>query len=356
MNLSVREMPEKVQKSVLSGTVIVNIVLLLCHISFGFLFYCYKADALFRFNCISIATYIIAFEILRRRKTVIYIFVVFIEIFLFMLHAVIYLGWEYGFQHYCIGFVASMMFSDYFANRSKIVKRRTVLLGSVNVVIYISLKFWTYLHPPIYTLGSDMLVRTFYVFNTVFGFAFLIMYFIIYSDTVAKLENELFEMANNDSLTGLCNRRKMTSIIKANIEEENIEKFALAMLDVDYFKKTNDTYGHDAGDEVLKSLARLLVDNESEVDKLQVSRWGGEEFLVLYRQYSSKEEVLTKFEEIRKNVEMNEVCYGEDRIKVSITIGIAFYEQGKTMDSLIKEADTNLYEGKENGRNQVVSS
>ncbi len=356
MNLFVREMPEKVQKSVLKETIGVNILLLLCHISFGVLFYCYKADSLFRFNCISIITYILAFEILRRRKAIIYIFVVFIEIFLFMLHAVIYLGWEYGFQHYCIGFVASMMFSDYFTNRSKIDKKRTVLLGSVNVVVYISLKFWTYTHPPIYSLGNEILVNVFYVFNTVIGFTFLIMYFTIYADTVAKLENELFTMANNDPLTGLYNRRKITNILKSNIEENTSKEFAIAMIDVDYFKKTNDTYGHDAGDEVLKSLACLFTDNDFENEVLQVSRWGGEEFLAFYSHYMNKEEVLSKFEEIRKKVELNEVCCGENRIKVTITIGIAFYEEGKTLDSLIKEADKNLYEGKERGRNQVINS
>lgn len=355
MGRVLRDIPEKVQQSVLKGTVMVNIILLLCHISFGILFYLYKAPILFYFNCLSVIIYILAFELLRRRKTWAYVLIVFVEIFVFMMLSIVCLGWEYGFQHYCIGFVASMVFSDYFVEHSKVVRKRTVLLGACNVIIYIALRFWTYANPPIYVLGNDLIANMFYVGNTVVGFAFLIMYIAIYSDTVMKLESELYDMANKDHLTGLYNRRQMIHILKSFIEDAAREQFAIGMLDVDYFKSTNDTYGHDAGDEVLKLLANILNDEKSGNEMFQPGRWGGEEFLVVCGGYNgNKEEISELFETLRKRISDNIIIYGGNKIRVTVTIGLAFYEPGKSLDELVKEADAKLYEGKEKGRNQVV--
>ncbi len=120
------------------------------------------------------------------------------------------------------------------------------------------------------------------------------------------------------------------------------------MLDVDYFKNINDTYGHDAGDEVLKSLANILNDEKSRDDKFQPGRWGDEEFLVVLGSYSgNKQESTERLETLRKRISDNTMIYCGNKIKVTVTIGL-------TLDEIIKEADAKLYEGKENGRNQVV--
>jgi len=355
MSQVLQDVPEKVKKSVLSGTIVVNSILLLFHISFGILFYLYKAPILFYFNCFSILIYILCFELLRRRKTWAYVLIVFVEIYVFMMLSIVCLGWDYGFQHYCIGFVASMVFSDYFVEHSKVVRKRTILLGAGNVVIYIVLRFWTYYNPPVYVLGNDILTNLFYVGNTVAGFAFLIMYIAIYSDTVMKLEGELYDMANRDHLTGLNNRRQMIQILKGFIEDSATDTFSIAMLDVDYFNNINDTYGHDAGDEVLESLAKILDAEKPGDEMLQSGRWGGEEFLVVCGGYNGKKEEITeRFEALRKRVSENVIPYAGNEIRVTITIGLAFYEPGKSLDELVKEADAKLYEGKENGRNQVV--
>ncbi len=355
MNHALWDVPDKVKDVVLKGTIIVNSILLLCHISFGILFYLYKAPILFYFNCLSIIIYILAFEILRRKNTVAYVFLVFIEIFVFMTLSIVCLGWEYGFQHYLIGFVASMVFSDYFVEHSQVVRKRTILLGSSNVVVYLILRFFTYANPPIYVLENDYIANIFYVGNTIVGFAFLIMYIAIYSDTVMKMESELYEMANKDHLTALHNRRHMIHIIKSLIEDAPKDKFAIAMLDVDYFKNINDTYGHDAGDEVLKSLANILLDEKSGDEMFQPGRWGGEEFLVVLGDYNGKkDEIAQRFETLRKRIADHVITYNGNEIRVTVTIGLDFFETGKSLDELIKEADAKLYEGKENGRNKVV--
>ena len=143
--------------------------------------------------------------------------------------------------------------------------------------------------------------------------------------------------------------------MKAFIEATTKDIFAIAMLDVDHFKNINDTYGHDAGDEVLKSLAKILNSEKSGDEMFQSGRWGGEEFLVVCGgNDGKKEEIRELFEALRKRVSENVILYAGNEIRVTITIGLAFYEPGKSLDELVKEADDKLYEGKETGRNQVV--
>lgn len=352
MRTSLREMPKKVIDYVVKGTKIVNLVLLLCHLYFGVLFYIYEAWVLFGYNCLSIITYIVAFELLRRQKAWIYVILVYVEVFLFMILAVVFLGWDYGFQQYCIGFVASIIFTDFYMNSTRTMSGKTKAMVAGNVLLYLVMRFWTYDHPYIYVMDNPYIVHGLYVINTLIGFTFLVVYFAIYSSTVYKLETELLEMANLDALTGLCNRRKMKQILSAIPKEE--EKMVIAMLDVDSFKSINDRYGHDAGDEVLKMVAEVLNQKKGEKENFQVCRWGGEEFLAFYGNYEgSKEEIAGEFEQIRQEVERKSVCYEGQEIHVTVTIGLAFAKKGASMEALIKEADAKLYEGKEKGKNQV---
>lgn len=176
----------------------------------------------------------------------------------------------------------------------------------------------------------------------------------IYSSTVNKLENELRQRAERDHLTGLYNRRKMKLILKDTLSSENHDKIALAMLDIDYFKNVNDTYGHDAGDEVLKLFAALLKTAKKDRDDFSVCRWGGEEFLALYTYDDSRDAVIAEFEAIRKAVETTTIQYKDQTITITVTIGLTFYKNGMSSDELLKEADALLYEGKEAGRNRLT--
>ena len=165
-------------------------------------------------------------------------------------------------------------------------------------------------------------------------------------------------MANIDPLTGICNRRKMHQILRNSLEvqENHPYRAVIAMMDVDFFKKVNDTYGHDAGDEVLLALAHLLFEKQNNTDGFYVSRWGGEEFLVFYEKYKhSKDEIKKYFEDLRKEIQDMVVKVNNKEIQITVTMGLAFYEDGESIHNLIKVADDNLYEGKKTGRNRVIS-
>jgi len=157
-----------------------------------------------------------------------------------------------------------------------------------------------------------------------------------------------------DSLTGLYNRRHAMT----RMEEETVQRkrygghFSLILGDIDFFKRTNDTYGHDCGDIVLKRIADVLKENAREQDVL--SRWGGEEFLILLPM-TEMDGAVTLAERMRKAVEDELIEYKGDTIKITITLGVAEYNQGEQLDDVIKRADTALYLGKDEGRNRVRS-
>ena len=128
--------------------------------------------------------------------------------------------------------------------------------------------------------------------------------------------------------------------------------FALLMVDIDHFKKVNDTYGHQAGDYVLFNVVRVIKKTIRETDLL--GRYGGEEFVVFLQNISS-ELLISLAERIRKNVEMTNFVYEGKKIDVTISIGVSFYPlDGNSLDKLLKKADIALYYSKENGRNKVT--
>jgi len=123
------------------------------------------------------------------------------------------------------------------------------------------------------------------------------------------------------------------------------------MGDLDHFKNINDTYGHDCGDFILKEVANILRELSRETDI--ASRWGGEEFLLLLPQ-TDGEGAFILAEKIRQSLEDADYIYQDQLLKLTMTLGIAVYKEGMTIDEVIKNADIAIYNGKKAGRNQVV--
>ncbi|EKO3856593.1 diguanylate cyclase [Vibrio harveyi] len=154
---------------------------------------------------------------------------------------------------------------------------------------------------------------------------------------------DLFKMANQDSLTGLWNRRFLFGQTCDNDEQRNI-----AMLDIDFFKKVNDNYGHDGGDAALVMVANILkIYFPDDV----IARFGGEEFCI--QAYGSYDDFVTRLEQMRQRVEKTPIPYQDDQIQVTISVGVSNIKGN--LDQQIKVADDRLYQAKGNGRNQTVS-
>lgn len=350
--------PQEVRGFLRQRTTIINLVIFSCQIFYAYIFWKVKADFMFYYMLCTFITFFLSLYMYKKGKIKIYVYSLFASIFVMMIASVICLGWEFGFQQYCIGFVASLLFTGFIMNRDRKVTKKTIGMVLFNVILFLGLRLWTYEHPCIYVIDSEWVAKVFYIYNSIVGFSFLIMYLLIYASTVRRLENSLREMANIDPLTGICNRRKMQQILKNALEQpENVPyQAAVAMIDVDFFKKVNDIYGHDAGDEVLLTLAHMLFEKQEQTDGFYVSRWGGEEFLVFYEKYRcDKTTIIEEFDVLRQQIQDKIITVGNKNINITVTIGVAFYEEGELINDLIKMADECLYEGKHAGRNQVYS-
>ena len=177
------------------------------------------------------------------------------------------------------------------------------------------------------------------------------------SETIRKLEERLKKTevdAHYDPLTLVSNRRMFESKLKELFIEFDRTKspFVLLMIDIDDFKKVNDLYGHQAGDEVLKNVAKTLQ-HELRGDDL-VARYGGEEFAILLP-HTSLREATPVAERLRKKVEEACVHVENNPIKVTISLGLAQSRPSDSPDDLIKRADKALYLAKDSGKNCVRS-
>lgn len=165
---------------------------------------------------------------------------------------------------------------------------------------------------------------------------------------------ELEHIASTDPLTGLFNRWQMYKRLETCISrytQHKLQTLTVAMGDIDFFKHVNDTYGHDAGDEVLRTLSRLFCTVIGE--KGEVCRWGGEEFLFVFPSMDM-EEVQLLMSDLLDDIRHTPVLYERELIHVTMTFGVEEFGRNHTMESVIQEADRKLYLGKESGRNRVI--
>lgn len=172
-------------------------------------------------------------------------------------------------------------------------------------------------------------------------------------EEIGRLQVALQELAVRDSLTGLYNRRYLDETLEREVSRARREgnPLSLVMLDIDYFKKVNDTYGHQVGDEALRMLASTL---QADIRAEDVAcRYGGEEFLILLPNMPL-ETAMLRAEAWRSAVEGVCVALGNFRITFTVSLGVAAYpEHGKTPDDLTRCADQALYRAKNDGRNRV---
>ena len=172
-------------------------------------------------------------------------------------------------------------------------------------------------------------------------------------DEIRALQIQLAEQAVRDPLTGLYNRRYLDETLEREVARARREGHPLSvvMLDVDHFKKLNDAYGHQAGDQVLKALAELLRENTRAEDV--ACRYGGEEFLVLLPSMPL-DNAVERAEHWRSQLEKHTFAFGNFSLSATASFGVSSYpHHGKTPDELTGAADTALYSAKHNGRNRV---
>lgn len=212
----------------------------------------------------------------------------------------------------------------------------------------------------VYKLDDTAYLTFLYIINILAGSFVLIYVTTIYTFMRRYMEckirvqtEQLKLLASTDPLTKLYNRREMGTIlegVRTNCGEKNT-KYVVGIGDIDDFKQINDTYGHDCGDMVLSTIAKLITDSLPKGGN--AARWGGEEFLFVLPDTDIKEALATS-EKLIKTVENHSFTEDGIQFKVTMTVGICEALSSENTERVIYTADNRLYDGKRSGKNKVV--
>jgi len=167
-----------------------------------------------------------------------------------------------------------------------------------------------------------------------------------------EVEKQQFEaLSTTDVLTGVMNRAGVQQFLQRLFESNfSRNQMGVMLFDIDYFKKINDSQGHDAGDIVLTEIAKIINEQVRHTDIF--GRWGGEEFILICSQIS-EERLITLADKLRETIELHSFVIDSQSIKVTVSIGATKVNATETFETVFKRADKALYTAKNSGRNQV---
>ena len=307
-------------------------------------------------NIFSVLTYLFNFIILRKKLLLASSIIVYVEILIHMVLAIRCVGTGSGFQQYFIGCAAVIFFMEYFIKRLNQQPANSFLLCTICGGCYLFSIYLSWKRGAIYTLDSfpAAMIQFFnlfvvYVFITIFLLGTMVK-------TASFYESELTRQAEHDRLTGMYNRQYMLRYMADVQDASDRSAYWLSILDIDDFKKFNDHHGHNCGDYVLCEISRII----SMQCRRQVScRWGGEEFLILGHTDGTPDAVIKEAREIlemlRREVEKHSFVYQNQRLVLTITLGMQVFDNTLSIDEWINSADQKLYLGKTAGKNRLVS-
>lgn len=283
----------------------------------------------------------------------------FLEIEVHSALASVLLGIDWEFMLYTVALVPAAF---YFANSIRGNDNHLLLaltLAAFVIVVYFAVTIATPGIPVMYDTSAFGDIRTgISLLNRIIAFslqlvlAFLFALEAMYMESLLKDENiRLGEEASFDPLTKLSNRRSLNNIVLKELEKDPDIVYSAVMIDVDDFKKINDSYGHTVGDNVLMAVAGIIR-NELRSEDIGC-RWGGEEFLLYI--HGTKEESFFVSDRIREKISEAGFTDKEGRsFRVTVTMGISDNRLGKQLRAVVEEADEKMYIGKRGGKNQVV--
>ncbi len=260
------------------------------------------------------------------------------------------MGEDYGAHYFIYPLIVISFFATYKNFRGKMIYM--MMLLTLNLSIY----FYGKNHQPILEITQEQ-GHCLHIMYMVTLFICMFVICFMFSNTnqfalekLKEYNRKLQKEAETDPLTGLMNRRCMYKALEDQMTNEQ-SVFSVAIGDIDFFKKINDSKGHNFGDAVLKEISAYFIDFMK--DKGIVCRWGGEEFLFLFPSCGI-EQTYAYMSEVRKGIEALPISYENNTISVTMTFGLEEYQKETVVTELISKADKKLYTGKICGRNTVV--
>lgn len=334
------------------GTTIAE-VLLYTHIALMIFFFVARAPIMVGVNVVSVICYYLEKNHILKVSPSVFLDVLVGEILIHMMLAVYFTGWDMGFQYYAFCLGPIIFFTDHALKRDGFDSAHPVVFGCLTVLAFLVCRFFCLRGLQFYEVKDSMVDAI----HTVNGVAVLVVLWVfpkVYIGSILEIEKALVQTAQYDELTGLPNRHQLDQVLKERKvgQLDGDKEYAVAIFDLDDFKKVNDRFGHLAGDQVLKNMAAIL--KHSENDDVFVGRWGGEEFVALVKGDDAYARTMNLAEEIRLQVENSIVFFEHWQLRITVSVGCTGTKKGKKFTTLVEEADTYLYEAKGNGKNQVV--
>ena len=322
------------------------IMCLMVHVFNVFFFYCLKLTPFCILNVFSVVFYISVIFSYDEKSDNCIIFSYF-EIITFSFISAAFSGGAFCYIFYVIGMISVVFYLLPPKKRMKHLFQWVGILYAIGIY-YIHMKkiclFPEYLDRIEKYAVQIGLINLCITLFTVFYISNLYMF------ELNSASEKLNYFSNHDLLTGLFNRRFFEFIMKRN-KTENENEYTIAIFDIDDFKKVNDTFGHQAGDRVLKVVSNLI--DETANDEYVAVRWGGEEF-ILYMPDTNEDKAYEILSNLCKKIRNTTVEFENLRLSVSVTIGMCTGYNLIAYESIIRQADDKLYYGKRNGKNQVV--
>ncbi len=267
-------------------------------------------------------------------------------------HTIIYYGWGIGAQNYLILLLVLYYFSSYGHYTHKIIFSFSIVL--IRMAFHLISNHY----------GARVVLSEFqtnFSLDVNMALFFWCLSIVVYefSKDSQELENKLIaynqklkEQVNTDTLTGLFNRRKAMEYLETLAESTTMEQgFSICISDIDFFKRVNDEYGHDFGDEALRQVSACL--RREMKNKSFVARWGGEEFLIVFPNCNG-DDAFVHLVGIQNAIRNLHIVKNDIEIQITMTFGLTEYDANQPLNISLKEADSKLYQGKASGRDTII--
>ena len=295
--------------------------------------------------------YIACFASIRKMSARLNLFLYSLAVCVWLTWYVYMFGWSSGSPNILVPILSLAFFNIYLPPMAKLAYFFALIIFRIGLFTF-SLN-----HTPAGSLSPSANL-VFQIVNSVLPLLVLAIDYILFSSSIQESERtltinnqELHKEAGTDPLTRLPNRRAMLNTIESFRREHPESSFCLAIADIDFFKKVNDTYGHQCGDYTLTKLSELFRDFSEE--RYAVSRWGGEEFCFFLPNMNLDQGGYI-MQELCFKVRKTQFHFNDIDFFITITIGVDEYDFKSSTEVLLDLADQKLYMGKVNGRNQVV--
>ena len=318
-----------------------NIAYLILRVFYLVLFIVSGLWTLVWYDLATIFVYIFCLFLIKKKKYYPYALICGNEFFAFIIVTTLMIGFNTGFHLYLIGLSIVSFFTSYFSKTKNL--KSPLIWAGLTLIIYLTIYFVSAFRTPNYAIEKWLEV-TLLATHIVVVMLFVVFYLLIFLRYALTLEKKIMNESRTDELTQISNRYGLYDYFT---QEKNKESKVLALFDIDNFKKINDEYGHIAGDYILKRVAELATEILNEGF---VCRYGGEEFVVVLNSDGSYD----RLDSFRKSIENGHFEFEGHEFHITITIGVADYEEDIVLEKWVDLADEKMYEGKSSGKNKIV--